>query len=299
METLRQDIHYAARTLFNRPGFTITVVLTLALGIGANTAIFSLIYGILLRPFPYREPERLVRMQSVYTKMTGAEGGCSLLDIEDWQQMNNSLTDLGAYTSFDSDVRGDGPSIAVMTQLNTGALSALGVNPVLGRLFLPEEDRRGGDVHKAIISYQLWQDRFSADPDIIGKSLQTSLRSFTIVGVMPPAFRFPDNTDVWSPMESWYATSYGAYTQKKRDSRWYATIARLKPGLTIEQAQADLNQIAALLEEQYPTENEGVRIKLTPLRDLEVGNIRPYLLTLLAAVGFVLLTDVTQREAAG
>jgi hypothetical protein len=140
--------------------------------------------------------------------------------------MSKTLVDLGAYTTFDSDIRGDGPSQPVrMSQLNPGALNAVGITPVLGRLFLPEEDQVGGDVHKAIISYRLWQDRFSSDPDVIGKSLLTSLRSFTIVGVMPPGSRFPDNTDVWTPMESWYAMAPSATKTKKRDSRWYATIA--------------------------------------------------------------------------
>jgi putative ABC transport system permease protein len=290
MERLRQDIRFAVRILLKRPGFTAVVVLTLALGIGANTAIFSLIYGILLRPFPYREPDRLVKVESVYTKTTGVVRGCSLMDIEDWRRMNQTLVDLGAHTTFDADVRGDGPSEAVrMTQLNDGAMGSLGVNPVIGRLFLPEEDRKGGDVHKALISHRLWQQRFGGGPDIVGRSLQTTLGDFTIIGVMPPGFRFPENTEVWTPMESWYAMSYGSYLNRKRDSRWYTTLARLKPGVTIEQAEADLNNIAVALEQQFPKENEGVRVRLTPLRDAEVGNIRPYLLMLLAAVGFVLL----------
>jgi predicted permease len=290
METLWQDIRYAIRSLQKRPGFTLVVLLTLALGSGANTAIFSLIYGILLRPFPYREPDRLVKVESVYTKTTGVTRGCSLLDIEDWRRMNQTLVNLGAQATFDADVRGDGPSEPVrMTQLNAGALAILGVSPVLGRLFLPEEDRKGGDVHKALISHRLWQQRFGGAPDIVGRTLQTTIYTFTIIGVMPPGFRFPENTDVWTPMESWYAMSEGAEARRKRDSRWYPTIARLRPGITIEQAQADLNNVAATLEEQYPKENEGVRVRLTPLRDAEVGNIRPYLLMLLAAVSFVLL----------
>jgi putative ABC transport system permease protein len=290
MGTLWQDMRFAMRTLCKKPGFTAVVILTLALGIGANTAIFSLIYGVLLRPFPYREPDRLVKVESVYTKTTGVVRGCSLLDIEDWRRMNQTLIEIGAHTTFDADVRGDGPSEPVrMTQLNDGAMSSLGVNPVIGRLFLPEEDRKGGDVHKALISHRLWQQRFGGRPDIVGRTLQTTLGDFTIVGVMPPGFRFPENTEVWTPMESWYAMSYGSYLYRKRDSRWYATIARLKPGVTIERAQADLNKLAIALEQQFPKENEGVRVRLTPLRDAEVGNIRPYLLMLLAAVGFVLL----------
>jgi predicted permease len=290
METFWQDIRYATRTLLKRPGFALVVIFTLALGIGANTAIFSLIYGILLRPFPYREPDRLVKVESVYTKTTGVAGGCSLLDIEDWRRMNKTLVDLGAHTTFDADVRGDGPSEPVrLTQLNASAMGSLGVYPVVGRLFLPAEDRKGGDVHKALISHRLWQQRYGGAPDIVGRTLQTTINTFTIIGVMPPGILFPENTDVWTSMESWYALSVGAEELRKRDSRWYQTIARLKPGVTIEQAQADLNNVAAALEEQYPKENEGVRVRLAPLRDAEVGNIRPYLLMLLAAVGFVLL----------
>jgi putative ABC transport system permease protein len=290
METIRQDLRFAARALLKKPGYTFVVALTLALGIGANSGVFSLIYGILLRPFPYREPDRLVKVESVYTKTTGVTRGCSLLDIEDWRRMNKTLVDLGAHTTFDADVRGDGPSEPVrMTLLNVGALVSLGVNPILGRLFLPEEDRQGGDVFKAIISYRLWQERFGAAPDIIGRMLQTTLNTFTIVGVMPPGFRFPEDTDVWAPMESWYAMPYGDYLNRKRDSRWYATIARLKPGVKLEQARADMNNLAVALEQQYPKDNEGVRVKLTPMRDAEIGNIRPYLLMLLAAAGFVLL----------
>jgi len=241
MEALRQGLRLGLRTLAKRPGFSAVVIVTLALGIGANTAIFSLIYGILLRPFPYREPDRLVKVESVYTKTTGVVRGCSLLDIEDWRRMNKSLVDLGAHSTSDADVRGDGPSEPVLlTQLNDGALRSLGVAPIIGRLFLPEEDRKGGDVFKAVISHRLWQQRFGSAPDIIGRSLQTTLNTYSIVGVMPPGFRFPENTDVWTPMESWYAmSSYGAYQNRKRDSRWYQTIARIKDGVTVEQAEVD------------------------------------------------------------
>jgi putative ABC transport system permease protein len=287
METLWQDLRFSLRILAKRPGFTFIVVLTLALGIGATTAIFSLIYGILLRPFPYREPDRLARIQTVFAKPGGATRGSSLRDVEDWRKLNRTLDDLGAYTTFDSDLRGDGLAEPIrLTQLNPGALSILGVQPIVGRLFLSEEDLQGSDVHKALIGYDLWQRRFGADPNIVGKSLRTGIVTLTIVGVMPPGFRFPENTDVWTPMESWYALTNRS---KNRDIRPYPVIARLRPGVTLDQAQADLNGVAAALEQQYPKENESVRVKFSTLRDAEVGNIRPYLLLLIAAVGFVLL----------
>jgi putative ABC transport system permease protein len=287
METLRQDLRFGLRTLAKRPGFTLVVALTLALGIGATTAIFSLIYGILLKPFPYRAPERLVRIQSVNTKTTQSQRGGSLPDVEDWRRMNRTLEDLGAYTTFDSDIRGDGPSEAVkMSQLNPQALSILGVTPIIGRMLKPEEDIKGGDVHKALISFRLWQQRFGGDPNIVGRSVQTSINTFNIVGVMPPGFAFPEQTDLWTPMESFYAQTG---RPKSRTGRFYPVIARLKSGVTLTQAESDLNIVAAALESQYPKDNEAIRVKLRTMRDAEVGNIRPYLLLLLAAVAFVLL----------
>jgi putative ABC transport system permease protein len=157
------------------------------------------------------------------------------------------------------------------------------------RLFLPEEDQSGGDVHKALISYRLWELRFGSDPNVVGRTIQTSINSFQIVGVMPPGFAFPERTDVWTPMESWYATQVGERRIKRRDGRFYNTIGRLKSGVSLEQAQADLDRVAAALEAQYPKDNEGITTHLTPLRDFEVGNVRPYLLLLFGAVAFVLL----------
>jgi putative ABC transport system permease protein len=272
------------RIFRRQPAFTAIVIVTLGLGIGANTAIFSLIYGILLRPFPYREPDRLVRIQSVFAN-TGAVRFCSLWDIEDWRRRNRTLVDLGAHSaSFDSDIRGDGAAEPIkLNQLQPQALSFLGVTPVIGRLFLPEEDRAGGDVHKALISYRLWQDRFASDPSIVGRTIQTNQTTLTVVGVLPPGFGFPSRTDVWTPLESYYAAS-GFTAGKRRDSRIYRVIARLKPGVTIEQAQSDLDRIATALEHEYPNDNAGVRPRLVALRDDEVGNIRPYLVVLLAAV---------------
>ena len=290
MTQIYRDLRESLRVFFRQPGFSAVVVLTLALGIGANTAIFSLIYGILLRPFPYREPDRLVRVQSVLAKSGGAVRPCSLADVDDIRKRNRTLVDLGAFSSsFDSDIRGDGPAEPIkLNQLQPQALSILGVTPVVGRLFLPEEDRPGGDVHKALIGYRLWQDRFSGDPNVVGRTIQTNQTTLTIVGVMPPGFGFPTQSDVWTPMESYYAAS-GFTAGKRRDSRIYSTIARLKPGVSIEQAQSDLQSIGAGLEQEYPKDNFGVRPRLVPLRDAEVGNIRPYLILLLSAVAFVLL----------
>jgi putative ABC transport system permease protein len=290
MTALWHDLRTAARVFRKRPGFTAVVVATLALGIGITTAVFSLIHGVLLRPFPYREPDRLVRVETLHLDKPDAKRGCSLLDIEDYRRMSRTLVDVGAYTTFDSDVRTDGPSEAIkMTQMHPAALATLGVSPVLGRVLLPEEDVPGGDVHKAVISHRLWRSRFGGDRDVVGQTLRTSIRSFEIVGVMPPGFAFPERTDVWTTMESWYAMAVGEARVKRRDSRFYATIARLAPGVTVEQAQADLDRVAVELEARHPVENQGIRTRLTPLREFEVRAFEPYLALLFGAVLFVLL----------
>jgi hypothetical protein len=198
---------------------------------------------------------------------------------------------LGAHSgAFDSDLRGDGPAEPIkLTQLQPQALSILGAAPVVGRMFPPEEDRPGGDVHKAPISYRLWQDRFGGDRQIVGRTIQTNQTTLTVVGVMPPNFAFPDRTEVWTPMESYYASLGGLPLGKRRDARIYSVIARLKPGVSIPQAQADLTSVAEGLAREYPKDNQYVRPRVVPLRDSEVGNIRPYLLLLLGAVAFVLL----------
>jgi putative ABC transport system permease protein len=287
---LHQDILQALRAIRRQPSFAAVVILTIALGIAATTAVFSLVYSILIRPFPYREPDALVRVQSQLSKQGGALRGCSLLDIEDYRRLTGMIVDIGAYNGADVQLFGEGPAEVVqMAQLNPAALSILGVEPVMGRLFLPEEDRPGGDVYKAIISHQLWQSRFGSDPNIVGRPMRTNRATYTIVGVMPPGFAFPNRTALWTPLESFYALLAADRREKRRDSRWFSTIARLKPGVHLEQAQLELNAVAAQLERQFPRDNEGIRVKLATLRDVEAGNIRPYLLLLLGGVGFVLL----------
>ena len=275
MHALRQPL----RSLARQPGFTATVVLTCALGIGTATAVYSLVYAILLRPFPYRDPDGLVRVQTRYTKQGDTLQGCSLLDIDDYRGRATSLEDIGAYTAFENRITGDGPSqVAVISQLNPSALSILGVQPVLGRLFTPDDDRPGGDVHKALISHSLWEARFGSDRSVVGQALHTDRATYTIVGVMPPDSRTPA-VGVLDADGSWYATQLGDRAVKRRSQRFYATVARLKPGVSPMQAEADLNAVAEGLEREYPTNNDGVRIKLTPLREFETGSLRPYLRT--------------------
>jgi putative ABC transport system permease protein len=292
MNGLAIDLRDAVRALLARPTFTIALVLTLGLGIGATTTVYSFVYALLLRPYPYAAPDELVRVESVYTKEGGAKRGMSLLDIQDYRRLSRSLAGIGAYTAFDTRLLTDGAPIVVRTsQLDIDAIALLGVAPALGRLFLPEEDRPGGDVNKALIAYELWQSQFGSDTAIVGKPLRTDRLTYTIIGVMPPGFAFPDRVAAWMPMESWYQSLPAGDDRRNkwRGGRGYSTVARLAPGRSIADAIADLNGAATTLERDFPRENDGVRVTLTPLREFEMGDVRPYLLVCLAGVAFVLL----------
>lgn len=266
------------RALVRQPSFSVPAILTIGLGIGVTTAVFGLLYAVLLRPFPYGEPERLVRVFTVMERENQAERNCSLLDIEDYNRRATLIKEFGAYTTFDSQIEGDGNAQAVVVaQLNQTALRTLKVAPSLGRLFTPEEDRRGGPVHKAILSHGLWKGRYGGDPSIVGKTIRNPMTSFEVVGVMPEGFDFPDRADLWLPMESWYVLTSNGNRPQQRDQRWYATVARLQPGVSIEQAQIEMTGIAKQLSAEFPRDNEGVQIRLKPFRDAAVGNLRPYL----------------------
>lgn len=184
METIWQDLRFGARTLLKKLGFTFVVVLTLALGIGANTAIFSLIYGILLRPFPYTDPDRLIKIESVYAKTTGSVQGASQLDLDDWQRHTNSFERIGLHITYPAILNtGGGPSQSVrLTFVTAQMLDALGASPIIGRVFRPEEDIIGGDVLKAVLSYGLWQTTFGGDRDVVGRVTRLRGATYSIIG---------------------------------------------------------------------------------------------------------------------
>jgi putative ABC transport system permease protein len=290
METLWGDARHAARALFKRPGFTLVVTLTLALGIGANTAIFSLIYGILLRPFPYAEPDRLVKIESVYAKTTGSAQGASQLDLDDWRRHTKSFDNFGLHITYPAILNtGGGPSQSVrLTFVTAGMFETLGAGTIIGRNFKPEEDIVDGDVLKAVLSYGLWQTTFGGDRNVVGRVIRLRGATYTIIGVAPPGFRFPERSDIWVPLQARYA-GYRAEFWKGRDFRPHTAVARLKPGMTLAQAQSEMNTLAGRLEREFPATNQGVQLRLTPLREAEVGAVRPYLLLLVGAVVMVLL----------
>ncbi|MBO0857199.1 MAG: ABC transporter permease [Chloracidobacterium sp.] len=289
MEILWQDIRYAGRTLLKKSGFTMVVILTLALGIGANTTIFSLIYGILLRPFPYHQPEQLSRVETLDTKL-GRTGGVAVADLEDMRAQNHSFTDIAAYMSLDAAMGINGPAELVhITWVTANLFPVLGISPIIGRAFLPEEDREGGDTHKILLGHHIWKNHFGSDPQIVGKQVELRHERCLIVGVMPPDFRFPAKTDLWAPYESWRSQWGRARAAERGLSYGRSAIGRLKSGVSVWQAQSDLDSIASDLQQRYPSSNTAIRTKLTPLRDAEAGDIRPYLLLLIGAVSFVLL----------
>jgi putative ABC transport system permease protein len=284
MQALWQDLHYGARLLVKQPGFTAIAVVTLALGIGANTAIFSVVNGVLLRPLPFAEPGRLVWMWGTI-RGGGSRASVAPLDFLDYRAQNSTFEQFAAaFSPAPLNLTGGGEPERLTGALVTGDyFQTLGVKAALGQTLLPENEQAGRD-QVVVLSHGLWQRRFGGDPKVIGNSLTLSGKSYSVVGVMPPGFSFPATTEVWLPLN--FAASAEL---RQRKAHFLRPVGRLKAGVTIEQAQADIDAIARRLEAQYPDSNTGWGLRLTPLRDEIVGDIRPTLLVLFAAVGCVLL----------
>ncbi|HLW97505.1 MAG TPA: ABC transporter permease [Candidatus Acidoferrales bacterium] len=283
---LFQDVQYALRMLRKSPGFAALVVLTLALGIGANSTIFSVINGVLLRPLPYSEPEQLVRVLESNPRKGWPTFSVSPPNFLDWRAQAHSFAGLAAtennaytYTGGDVPERWTGP------QVTEGFFETLRVQPELGRLFIPDEFQAGKN-HVVVISDALWHSAFAGDPAAIGRSVSLDGQSYTVIGVMGPSFRFPNPaTQVWAPL----AFSPNEL-QNARGAHFLGDIARLGPGVSVAQAQSEMAAIAERLEKQYPVSNSGWTVAIVPLSEGGgVAQIRPALLVLLGAVGFVLL----------
>ena len=279
-----KDVRYALRTLARRPGFTAVAVITLALGIGANTAIFSVVNGVLLRPFDYPEAERLVALrESNASKQPDSQ--VSPANFLEWQRQNTVFSDLATYRTVSYNLTGDGnPERLLAGRVSSALFKTLGVGPILGREFLPEEDQPGRD-KVVIISEGLWQHRFGSDASVIGKSLKLSGEDFTVVGIMPKSFRLPDQREreLWTPI---------AFTENERiyhHVRFVEAVARLKPGVTLDQAQAEMAAIASRLSQEHADANQGWTIRVAPVLDFAVGDARKILWILFSAVGLVLL----------
>ena len=277
------DLRFAVRQLIKNPGFTAVAVLTLALGIGANTAIFSIVNAVLLRPFPYRAPERLVVIQERVS--AGDSFSPSYPNFVDWRAQNTAFDSIAAVRGGESfNFTGAGEPERLQGRLVSAEFfSTLGVERLLGRDFLAEEDRPGA-APAVILSYGFWQRRFGGDPDILGKQLTLNAQSFTVVGITPASFQFGLEADVTVPI----GLSAERFANRGRDPGT-GVVARLKSSVSQQQGETDLNLVAARLEQQYPQTNKGRRVVLTPLHESIVGNVRQPLLVLLGAVCLVLL----------
>jgi putative ABC transport system permease protein len=283
MSDLWQDLRYGARMLLKKPGFTLIAVITLGLGIGANTAIFSVVNGVLLRRLPYLDADRVMTLWQQNNKSGEMEGGASPGNFLDWQNRSQVFAEMSAAEPYSLNLTGqDEPESFRSWLVTAGFFQILGVGALHGRTFAPEEYRAGNE-RVVVISYGLWQRRFGADPNLIGRTLRLNGQQYTVLGVMPPEFQFPTGREMWAPR---VATERDKVI---RGSGYLPVIGRLKPGVTLAQAQQEMDVIAAQLTAEYPQANGERGVRVVPLPKQLTGRVRPALLVLLGAVGMLLL----------
>jgi putative ABC transport system permease protein len=291
IETLLQDIRYGARVLARRKGFTAVAVLTLALGIGANTAIFSVVNQLLLRPLPFPDAERLVMLWEV-TPEGRHQNTTSRANFLGWREQSTAFEGMAAFSDQRINLAGGGEPEEVSVQIATPELfRVLGVEPIIGR-GMTEEDARPGAPDVAVLGYGLWQRRYGGDPRVIGQPISLNGTPCTVIGVLPAGFEWHirKRSSTGRPAEIWMVLPMRMEGEgANARGRFLSTVARLKPGVSLEQAQAEMKTIASRLEQDAPRYNKGFGAEVIPLREQFVGNVRPALLILLGAVGFVLL----------
>ncbi len=292
IESALANLKSALRFVRKSPVFSITVVATLALGIGANSAVFSALDAVVLRPLPFPDSDELVKIGQFNPKIPGNAGSAAPVRLEDWNRMNSTFQAIaGYYTQDESETSGALPEKVTMAAVTPRFLQVWGVAPALGRDFNPDEERFGGP-EAALISDRYWRSHFGANPDAVGKKLHMSGYSYTIIGVMPASFLFPErDVDVWSavPMNAPYAQS--------RESTWFITIGRMKPGITVEQAQANLSTVQTQLGKQYPRTDAELTVHVQPLKDTIVGEVQGSLWILYGSVSLLLLIACTNIAA--
>ena len=288
MNTLLHDIRYGVRMLLKHKGFSAVAIIALGLGIGANTAIFSLVNGVLLRPLPFPNSDRIIYFEGKNPAAGITDSNISYLDFTDWSQQTDLFASTAAYWTGNADLSGDGaePEAVPRAGVTTGFFSVLGVQPVLGRALVPEDDKpasfNGGRGTVAIISHGLWKRRFGSDPAIIGRVVQMKSRPLTVIGVMPPGFEYPEQTQIW-------VNSAVNLSEEPRDNRAWSAIARLNSNVDLKQAQTRVSGINARLDKQFHETNKGWDVSLWTLHERLVREVKPSLLALLGAVGLVLL----------
>ena len=284
MQKIWQDLRYGTRMLLKNPGITFVVILALALGIGANTAIFSVVDAVLLRPLPYPESDRLVFLNE--TTKTMDEISVAYPNFVDWRNQNHVFENIGVYNRSSYNLTGVGEAERIVTgQVSADMFAALRVTPALGRLFTNDEDKPGASP-VVVLSYPLWQRRFGGQASILNQPLTLNGKSYTVIGIMPPDFRFPSRAEMWVPVGQ---LSGAPDWQLRGNHPGLYGVARLKPGVSFAQAKAEMDLIAANLANQYNESNAGNGIGVRPLLEVFVGDIRRALWVLFAAVAFVLL----------
>ncbi|HEY0101247.1 MAG TPA: ABC transporter permease [Pyrinomonadaceae bacterium] len=299
LESLWQDCRYGTRMLWKNFGFTTVAVLVLALGIGANTSLFSVVNAVLLRPLPFPDAERIIWFDGVHQARGITASNLSPADYSDWEKQASDFESMSAYVTGSanlSDEVGE-PERVPRVSVTAGFFPTLGASPALGRALLPEDESPGGE-DVAILSHALWQRRFGASPGVVGTRLLVNGTPVTVVGVMPAGFDFPRASQMWTPLKP-------EKSAQKRDNRYLNVLARLKPDVTLEEAETQLGIINSRLGQQYPETNGGWSVRLTPLHERTVRDVSTSLWLLLGAVGFVLLiacanvTNLLLARAAG
>ena len=281
MDNLLQDVRYGIRTLARQPGFALTAILTLALGIGATTAIFSVVNAVVLRPLPFADADRVMALMNFYTNTQTQGGTVSSPDFADWREQNRSFDALAYFGSAETSVTIDGATdYATVTWVTTDFFRVFGAGASLGRMWTSEEGRRGGP-QSVLITDAYWRRQFGGDPKVIGATLTFQQRIYTIVGVIAPPFRYPARSDIYYLEQTPFSASRSAHNNR--------VVGHLAAGVSLAQAQSDMRAVAARLSEQYPQSNGDKSAIVIPLQDVVVGDLRRTLLVLLAAVAFVLL----------
>lgn len=284
METLLKDIRYGLRSLLKHPGFTCIAVLTLALGIGANTAIFSVVNAVLLRELPFREPDRLVMVWEDASFAGFPRNTPAPANYADWKAQNQVFEDMATFDDRSFNLTGDGEPEKVQAYgVTANFFGLLGIKPVLGRAILPEDDKP--EANKVVmLSYSLWQRRYGGEQSVIGRELLLNGEKYTVVGVMPASFQFME-----SYIGLWVPIAFTSETLAQRGGHYLTVFARLKPGVTLAQANADIQTIQQRIAHDYPDQAAQLGAYVIPLRDQLASDVRRPLLVLLVAVGFVLL----------
>ncbi|HKG81520.1 MAG TPA: ABC transporter permease, partial [Pyrinomonadaceae bacterium] len=280
MENLIKDLRYGIRSFLKRPGFLVIAVSTLALGIGATTAMFTVVNSMLLRPLQFPEPERIVLLEGVNPRQGIKQSNMSMPDIDDWKKQSQSFEQIAGFTSTNLSLTlGDETERVHATGVMPDFFPLFRTNPIHGRLLQPDDFRPASE--PAVISYGLWQRKFGGSLDALNRKVNLGGDTI-VVGIMPPGFTYPDDTEVWWP----YATNPA---EERRDNRYLQVVTRLKPNVSMAQAQAEMDTINQRLVQNYTETNSGWGVQLTELRERLVGELRTSLLLLLGAVAFVLL----------